>query len=428
MDSAVTSSGVQPGAELGRLLVGALIAGLATGLVVSSFRLVLEAGDHFRNAFLVEAAAWGVAGLFATIVLAAVAVAAAAWMVQSIAPDAAGSGIPRVQAVLADELPPASTKTALVKFAAGSLAMGSGLAVGREGPSVQIGAIVARLSGSLLGIGSRAVTPLIAAGAGAGFAAAFAAPVAGAIFGMEALLRRFDSLASAAILVASVAAVWAGQLILGNAVEVKTSMSIMIEPSQLPLYGLVGLVAGAGAVVYIRTILATLAIADRLAAPLLLRAALIGALVGACGWMNPQIVGSGAPLLQSAVDGNSGPLLLGGLLAVRLALVAISVAAGTPGGLLVPMLALGADLGLLVAVGLSLHADATSLALAGMAAFFAAVLRTPLTAIVLVAEMTGQAGAIVSMTVAAAAALLVPLFTGEAPLLDSLRQRQRLQS
>src|SRR5262245_37052941 len=162
-----------------------LVAGAATGLVGALFRICLERANEFRDVFVRWAAGVGVVGFALVVVVCAVAAAVAAWLVRRFSPHAAGSGIPHVEAVLSGKLRPAPFVLIPVKFVGGVLAMGAGLALGREGPSVQIGSSIAHLCGKLFRRNWPDVRVLMAAGAGAGLATAFNAPTAGAVFVLE---------------------------------------------------------------------------------------------------------------------------------------------------------------------------------------------------------------------------------------------------
>src|SRR5215472_13264391 len=129
-------------------------------------------------------------GFFLVLILCAAATALAAWLVRRFSPQASGSGIPHVEAVIRGELPQAPFWLIPVKFVGGLLAIGSGLALGREGPSVQMGASLAHFLGKVFRRHWADCRMLLAAGAGAGLATAFNAPIAGAIFVLEELLRR----------------------------------------------------------------------------------------------------------------------------------------------------------------------------------------------------------------------------------------------
>jgi CIC family chloride channel protein len=415
--------------DLLRLGLLAPMAGLCVGLVVALFRLTLDAADYLRAKLVSDAALHGPMAGVGVIVLASAMVALAAYLVRRFCPEAAGSGIPRVQKVLAGEAPPAPARVVLVKFIAGALAIAPGLAVGREGPSIQMGASIAYQGGRLFGLGDESSRALLAAGAGAGFAAAFGAPLAGAVFVMEALLKRFEPVAALSTVAAAAVATRVVQLVCGSAPDLM--VIAFREPGfvQGALFLSLGVLAGFAGVLYNRSLLAVLSLAERLPVSPIPRAALIGAAVGGAALVAQALVGSGASLTQQALDGATAPHLLPVIMLLRMVLIVLSVAVGTPGGLLVPLLSLGAQLGLLFGL-LCLLAlpegliEPQAFALVGMAALFAAIVRTPLTAVILLSEMSASTTLQLPMAGACFAAMLIPTLLGNAPILDALRERK----
>ena len=179
----------------GRLLPLALVApivGAMTGLVCAIFRITLDHADRLRDTLITWAHGHALVGFLILVAVCATAAAIAAFLVRAISPHAAGSGIPHAEAVLRGQLEPAPYTLVPVKFVGGILAIGSGLALGREGPSVQMGASIAFLTGRLCRMSWSDCRVLLAAGAGAGLATAFNAPIAGAIFVLEELVQRFE--------------------------------------------------------------------------------------------------------------------------------------------------------------------------------------------------------------------------------------------
>src|SRR5258705_996753 len=196
------------------LAVLALIVGAVSGLVGALFLLLLERADRFRDALIVWAHSKAFAGFLIVSIACAAGAAVAAWLVRRYSPHAAGSGIPHVEAVLNEELPQAPFRIIPVKFVAGVLAIGSGLALGREGPAVQMAATIGHLVGKEFRRGWPDCRVLLAAGAGAGLATAFNAPIAGAIFVLEELVRRFEIGIAIAALGASATAIAGARLVL----------------------------------------------------------------------------------------------------------------------------------------------------------------------------------------------------------------------
>ena len=199
------------------LVLLACVVGAGAGAIGTLFRIFLEHADAWRDALIGWAHAAPVMGFLLVTAGCAAAVALAACLVRRYSPEASGSGIPHVEAVLRKDVPPAPIMVLPVKFVGGLLAIGSGLALGREGPSVQMGAIVAHMAGKLTGLKWPDARALIAAGAGAGLAAAFNAPTAGAVFVLEELVRRFEPRMAIAALAASTGAIFVSRMMYGNA-------------------------------------------------------------------------------------------------------------------------------------------------------------------------------------------------------------------
>jgi chloride channel protein, CIC family len=413
-----------------RTLLLALVScltGTLTGLVVTAFRLGLRHADLWRDALIAQAHARPIIGFLLTVALVAVASGVAAFMVRRFSPYAAGSGIPHVEAVARGDLPPAPLSLIPVKFVGGLLAIGGGLALGREGPSVQMGSDIGVFVGKALRMPESDCIALLAACGGAGISTAFNAPIAGAVFVLEELLRRFDTRTAIAALGSSCCAIAVARLFLGPTPDFKVEALAYSDPGSGPLFLALGIAAGFFGMAYNRLLLGTISIADRTRWPIELRAALIGAVVGAVGWFNSSLVGGGDPLTQKTLLKGVGLAELPFVLALRFILGPVSYAAGTPGGLFAPMLVLGAQLGLLFAAlcGLAFphHGVApTAFAVVAIAAFFTAVVRAPVTGIVLVIELTASFTQLMPMLWACFGAMVIPTLFGVRPIYDSLSQ------
>ena len=421
------------------LALVAPLAGGGTGLVVAMFRLALAAVDRWRGELIARAHQHHQAGPVLVVAGCAAAVALAAWLVRRFSPYASGSGIPQVEAALSGELPPAPPRLLPVKFFGGLLAIGAGMALGREGPSVQMGAVVAHLVGRI----SRRPWPelrvLLAAGAGAGLAVAFNAPIAGAVFVLEELVRRFEPRIAIAALGASSTAILISRLLLGDAPDFQVAVSIKAAiatgplpyavAATWPLFVAMGLLAGLAAALYSRTILVALALAERLGRwPVEVQAGAIGAVVGVVAWFAPGLVGGGDQITQRVLSGGAVLAMIPFAFVLRFFLGALCYAARTPGGLFAPMLVLGAQLGLLCGALFRLAfphlgIEPEAFAIVGMAAFFAGVVRAPVTGIVLATEMTGAFTTLLPMLAACFAAMLAANFLRTVPIYDALRQR-----
>lgn len=414
--------------SLSGLVAIALVAGAAIGALGAVFRLALVHADGARDALIAWAQGRSLPGFLIVVAACAFATALAAWMVRRFSPHASGSGIPHVEAVLHRQIPPAPFMLVPVKFVAGVLAIGSGLALGREGPTVQMGAGIAVWAARIGRLGGADGRVLLAAGAGAGLATAFNAPIAGLVFVLEELLHRFDRRVAITALAMLAAAIPVARLLLGDASDFRIEPPALPGAASAPLWFILGAVTGLLAIAYNRSLLATLALRDRLKnIPTEWRAAAIGAGVGALAWFAPDLVGGGDRITQQTLFGQPGFGIVALAFVIRFALGAISYAAGTPGGLFAPLLVLGAQAGLLYGAAChalfpSLSIHPTSFAVVGMAAFFTGVVRSPLTGIVLVAEMTASATLLLPMLGACFVAMLLPTLLRDPPIYDSLRE------
>jgi CIC family chloride channel protein len=403
-----------------------LIVGAGSGLIGAAFRLALEHAEHLRTAVIVWAHGEQFAGFLLVTAASAAAVALAAWLVCRFSPAASGSGIPQVEAELRGELPQVPFRLIPIKFVGGLLAIGSGLALGREGPSVQMGSTIGHLVGRIFRRNFPDCRVLLAAGAGAGLATAFNAPIAGAIFVLEELVQQFEPRIAIAALGASATAIGVARVFLGDAPDFHVGALAYASPESRALYFLLGAIAGLAAILYNRALLGSIAAANRLERwPVPLRAAVIGAAVGMLAWFAPALVGGGDAITQQALAGADVWVAVPLVFLIRFALGAVSYAARTPGGLFAPMLVLGAQLGLLFGVICrllfpDLHVQPEGFAVVGMAAFFTGVVRAPLTGIVLVVEMTASVHMLLPMLGACFVAMLVPTLLHDAPIYESL--------
>ena len=416
------------GAEslIGFVLAAAAV-GVLTGVSAATFRLLLERGARLREIL----AGWAHGhwwGLIVVVLACTAAAAVAAALVHRVEPHAEGSGIPRVEAVADGRVRPDRFRLLPVKYVGGILSISSGMALGREGPSVQMGASAAVIVATVTRRNLADLRVLVAAGAAAGLATAFNAPIAGGVFVLEELLKRFDPRTTIATLVASASGFVAAHLLVESRYEF--DMTKIPDPRFVE-YGAIlaiGVVTGLLGVFYNGTVMAALHRADASRIPKEVRAALTGVLVGLLVWFTPDLVGGGDNLTQRALYGHGALLAVAGVLTMRFALGVISYAAATPGGLFAPMLVLGSQAGLfvgLVAAHLTPHAvpSLPACALIGMAAFFAASVHAPVTGLILATEMTGNTNQLPPMLGACAVAMLVAVALRSTSIYDRLAER-----
>ena len=411
-----------------RLLLVAALAGVLIGLVGSAFRLILQQALLLSQRMLAFADALGSWGILVPVLTVALCAAAARALVR-LAPEAGGSGVQQIEAMMRLESEPTRLRVLLVKFFGGSLALGSGLALGREGPTIQMGAAIGASLAQAARLAAADIRIMAAALSGAGLGVAFTAPLAGVLFTFEEISRRFSLRLMLASLLACAVAWQTSLLLLGDGPIFKVPAIPPLDWTALLPALLFGCLMGALGVVYNRLVITLLEGADRFArVPGEVKAGLIGAVIGLIMWFEPTWVGGGEPLTQQLLDNPGGmllPLLL--ILGVRLLIGPLSYAAGTPGGLFAPALLIGALCGVLFAglcnTYLSMQISPVAFALLGMTAFFAAVVRAPLTGIAVIIEMTAISSLIMPMLLTTAMAVAVASAMRSPPIYDTLRLR-----
>jgi len=367
------------------------------------------------------------------VIVAAVAVALARYLVLRFAPEAAGSGVHRVEAIMAGEIKSGSDAILPVKFFGGVLSLGSGMALGREGPTVQMGASLAHIIAPWLVRDEADQRVVLAAGAGAGLAVAFNAPIGGSVFVFEELTTSFTPWLLVATLSAATFAVSVMRWMIGNQYVFLVLPGMPPTGSIVWFFLLLGGLLGAAGAAYNLLSLRLLDLSEKFSKyPAVARAAFIGAVVGLVAWFAPAFVGSGDTLTQSILS-NKVPLhALGWVFVIRFLLGPWSYAAETPGGMFAPLLVLGASFGALSG-GVAQHfvpglgISIVDFAVIGMVALFAASVRAPLTGIVLAIEMTGRGDLTLGMLAASLGAMLVAMLLNSPPIYQSLRQRMLIQ-
>ena len=408
----------------------AIVAGVLIGFVGGAFRWCLQTADELRVDLVDWAHDLPGPGWLIPIAVAAAGATLAALIVRW-EPLAAGSGIQHVEAVFLQEARPPLIRLLPAKFVGGVLSIGSGLVLGREGPTVHMGAAIGAETARRARLPDSEVRMMQTALGGAGLAVAFNAPIAGTLFTLEEVTKSFRVKTVLATLFAAATGVACSRLILGNHADFSVEPLAPPALTWLPLFVVFGLLTGVLGAAYNRLVLWFLdhvAAIRRIPAPA--KAALIGAVIGAAMVVYPLAVGGGDPLTQRILNGQTVVLsAVLGILAVRFIAGPLSYSAAVPGGLFAPLLAVGALWGLLCAgVFDAVWPDeagqlAVPMALVGMAAFFGATVRAPVTAIVLVVEMTATTEALLPMMAATAAAVLAASAVGSVPIYDSLRER-----
>lgn len=409
------------------LIFLSLLIGLLTGLVIVGFRLGIQA-----------LGAWSLAGMQALrtaepgqIALGELGLMAVGLLLGTLVawrPQIKGSGIPQVEAALAHRLPLSWWPELPAKLLGGMLGIGCGLSLGREGPSVQIGAYL----GEATRVAARRRTAerqwLVTAGAAAGLSAAFDAPLAGVLFALEELRRHISPLLLACAMGASLAADAVAGHFFGLGPIFQFHAVQVLPVTDLPWVLLLGALSALGGDLFKRTLYAAQDLYPRLGLPPIARPALPLLLTLPLAWWLAPVLGGGHLLIESLAGAQVALAAIPLLFAVKLLFTALCYGSGVPGGIFLPLLVCGALLGDglgqgLAATGWVAPHQAMNFMIIGMAAFFAAVVRAPITGAVLILEMSGNFNHLLSLVAACLTAHVVAELLRSRPVYEVLLER-----
>jgi CIC family chloride channel protein len=385
------------------LLGLALSVGAAAGLFAVAFRWLIGTftrlfSGHVDYAATPGAAHPGLPGLGRWFVVLAPVVAGLLYgpLVQAFAREARGHGVPEVMYAVAHRGGRIAPQVAAVKALASALCIGGGGSVGREGPIVQIGSALGSTVGRLGRLSEPRMRVLVACGAAAGISATFNAPLAGVFFAMELILADFTSQAFGMVVIASVTSSVIGRAALGDVPFLELPSFSVQGPHEYLLFAALGLLAGLVGVLFTRILYAIEDLCDAVwHGPEWLRPAVGGVLLGLLLLALPQMYGVGYPVLGNAIDGRYAVGLLAVLMVGKMVATSLTIGIGGSGGVFAPSLFIGAMLG--AGFGETLHVVAPGLSgpvgaygLIGMGAVFAGAARAPITAVVMLFELTGE--------------------------------------
>jgi CIC family chloride channel protein len=379
--------------ETGVLITTALIVGLGGGLGAVVFRWLINSFTHIS--FDVMRGWLSFMGPAYVVIVPAIGGLFVGPMIFFFAREAKGHGVPEVMEAIALRGGRIRPIVVLIKSLASSLCIGTGGSVGREGPIVQIGSALGSTLGQLLKLSDERIRNLVACGAAAGIAATFNAPIAGVIFALEIILGEFSVSYFSTVVISSVTASVVGRIAFGNTAAFAAPPYSLVSPWELPLYVLLGGLAGLVAFVFVGALYWFEDLFDAWRFPEYVKPAAGGLLVGAIGFYFPHVFGVGYPaigdaLLDKLMLGTMGLLVLAKVLATSL-----TIGSGGSGGVFAPSLFIGAMAG--GAFGNVVHqllpnttAVPGAYALVGMAAVFAGAAHAPITAIIILFEMTND--------------------------------------
>jgi CIC family chloride channel protein len=338
-------------------------------------------------------------------VVAPAAGALLAALIVRLSPESGGHGVVEVIEAVHKRNLPIKGRVAVWKSLAAGLVIGSGGSAGREGPVVHLGGAVASSLSRSLAFPRSETSILLAAGAGAGIAASFQAPLAGSLFALEIVLADFDVRRFAPVVLACVTAVATSRGLMGGATELRAVRWSLTHPSEIAVYLLLGVVAGLCGLIYIRVIHGAEEKMGKLPLRPEVRAALGGLAVGCLGLLAPRVLGTGIETMNAALAGKLafGALVLA--LVCKLFATSFTLGSGSPGGSFFPAVFLGAMLG--GAFGQLAHsalpgiaASPGAYAAVGMGAVVAGATLAPLTGVLMMFELTGSYQIVLPLLVA----------------------------
>jgi chloride channel protein, CIC family len=402
-------------------LILTLVIGGLVGLIVVAFILLTEHAG--MRIYPVEGAQWR------RLTVPIVVSLTMGYLLFKYFPDARGSGVPQTKAALYARGGYISIGTVLGKFFCTSVTLASGIPLGREGPSVQVGAGLASLLGRKLGLSPEKVKALIPVGAAAAVAAAFNTPLAAVLFALEEVVGDLHAPVLGSVVLAS-ATSWATlRLLLGNDPLFKVPQYQLVSPWEFGVYAILGVLGGLVSVAFTKLLL-------NLRARFLkfpyrtrwLQPVAGGLLVGAMGWFVPQTLGVGYTYVGDSLNGGMALKLMVLLLVLKLVTVTVSYASGNAGGIFGPSLFIGAMLGGIVGSAAQKlspgHVAAPgAYALVGMGTAFAGIVRAPMTSVVMIFETTRDYAVIVPLMISNLVSLFISSRLQPKPIYEVLAEQ-----
>ncbi len=321
-------------------------------------------------------------------------------------PDVRGSGVPQTKAAFRLHGGVIPLRVPIGKFLMGALCVGSGHSMGREGPSVQIGAGLASAVGRWLNLPPHRMRELIPVGAAGALSAAFNTPVAAVIFALEEIIGDLNAPLVGSTVVAAVASVIVERSILGNEPLFRVPTYHLVHPAEMAAYAVLGIVGGLVSVAFCKGLLRSRARLKSLPPRgQMFLPAVGGAIIGLSLLVVPQVMGVGYQYIDDALNGGMGWKLMLGLCLAKLLATTVSYVTGNAGGIFAPSLYMGAMVGGTIGIAAQALApfpigDVGAYALVGMGTLFAGIIRAPMTSVFMIFEITQDYQIIVPLMVA----------------------------
>ncbi|MBE6082659.1 MAG: ClC family H(+)/Cl(-) exchange transporter [Tissierellaceae bacterium] len=413
------------------VLYKSILIGLAVGIVASFYRLVLMSGEKlcFRVYDYIDSHLILFPFVFIILCLLGFFVGILVSKYKMIS----GSGIPQVKGIIMGYFKNNWFSTLIAKFGGGALSILSGLSLGREGPSVQLGACVAQGIGDKFADSQTEKKILIASGASAGLSAAFNAPLAGAMFAMEEIFKYFSPVILLSTMTAAVVSDFIARVIFGTGPVFNFNVQNTIPLNKYWLLFILGAILGIAGAFYNYILLKSQKLYKKIwKSNIKVRMIIPFACAGLLGIFFPIVLGSGNKIIGQ-LQLSTGIRFLFLILAVKFIFSMVSFGSGAPGGIFFPLLIMGGIIGAIwgnisinyLGCDENLFYNFVILAMAG---YFTSIVRAPITGIILLVEMTGSFTHLLSLTVVAVSAYVVADLLKSAPIYDSLLENQISES
>jgi len=394
------------------VIIVALIIGIVSGFGAAGFRMLI---DFFRSI------SWGSGNfidtiqstpLYLKVTIPIIGIIIVSYIVNQFAPEAKGHGVPEVIDAIATKNGFIRMRVVLVKAVTSAISIGTGAAVGREGPIVQIGSAFGSSVGQVLQVSSRRINTFIACGAAAGIAATFNAPIAGAIFASEVIIRDFSAVTISPIIISSVFGTVISRSIYGDFPAFTPPVYTLHSPYEIINYIFLGIFAGLSGWIFVKTLYFTEDLFDKSQFKIGIKSAIGGGMLGIMAMFLPETLGVGYSSMDAVLSGNLPYLLITCLFFGKIIATSISLGSGASGGVFAPSLFLGSMMGGLMGhvfniLNPGMTASAGAYALVGMAAMVAATTHAPITAILIIFEMTSEYTIILPLMVSSIIAMII---------------------
>jgi CIC family chloride channel protein len=398
------------------LLIGALVGLMAVAFIILTERVGMRL-------YPVGGAAWH------RVLIPVVGSLVMGYLLYRYFPDARGSGVPQTKAALYAREGRITAATMFGKFFCTSATLASGIPLGREGPTVQVGAGIASVLGRNLGLRPEKVKALIPVAAAAAIAAAFNTPLAAVLFALEEIVGDLHAPVLGSVVLAAATSWGVLRLLLGNDPLFKVPQYQLVNPWEFAIYAVLGVAGGLVSVAFTKLLLGMRERFLKLSRKTVPFQPVIGGIVvGLMGWFVPQVLGVGYEHVGAVLNGGMALRVMVLLLVLKLFAVTTSYASGNAGGIFGPSLFLGAMLG--GTIGTVAHnlfpyhaATAGAYALVGMGTVFAGIVRAPMTSVVMIFEITRDYAVIVPLMISNLVSLFIATRLQKQPIYEALARQ-----